>query len=385
MATSDPARRGRNAMPLALRTRNCIWAWLVLILTPQVVSWGGLDAHWLPGIDCDKETGKPIYDARGRRRVFENCFRYGTDPTCVTGLNGTKLLAVLHAAPELRIAKQFFESELWDLLCQSTPQPAQEDACMTRQRAHSGPGHLARLERAAEGVIAHAWPAEVHRHVFLKDAGTVDGLLVLGCHHARASASGSDRAHIARRTAALGFALQRFVERWHIPERLSDALAHLIQTRLIEGHARQPVPQELAALGFPVRQRKPVERVSPPKKCAGLAQSRARLQAGFIATCVRLAIAPARRVLSTPSQAAAGTTTRAAHPPHTALRWPHGRSRAGHRPRLGVMASWWVLLHRFRCLEGPADASGAATVPTVWQRRAGGRRGWTALLAEPAA
>ena len=341
---------------------------------------GGLDAYWLRRIDRDKKTHKPIYDARARRRVFENCFRYGTDPACVKGLNGTMLLEEVHAAPELRIAKQFFESKLWDLLCQSAPQTADVDACMTGQRAQSGRGSLTRLDHAVEGVIAHAWPAKVHRNAFLESVGTVDGLLVLGCHRARAG--DSERAHIARRAAALGFAFRRFVDRWRIPERLSDALAHLIQTRLIDGRARHPMAQELAALGFPIRQRKAAELVSPPQERAGAMPSHARLDAGFVATCIRLAVASAHPVIPTTSQVASPTTMRHARSSlRSVLGWPSGGSIPGYRPTpsLRMLAMQWVLLHRHRCPDYSVLPPWAVSVPWDWQRRPKNRKGWAAI------
>lgn len=88
-----PKRPGPAPMDIALLTRHRLWAWIVLMCTPEADSWHALDEHWLEKIDGGTSTQRPL------RKVFQRYFHIGNDPGKLRGINGVKLVKAVHAAP----------------------------------------------------------------------------------------------------------------------------------------------------------------------------------------------------------------------------------------------------------------------------------------------
>lgn len=293
MPTKLPPLPGRPPNTLALCVRHRLWAGMVGGLC-AIYNWGALDAYWLPKIDTGYPGEADSQDLRGRRRIFESIDRHGHDPSYLKGLNGTGLIEAVHADPRMADAEQMFESRLWNRLSNVPGTPADVNADWNHLAERWGPARLRSLFKAMSRFL-HAQRMSVHEvRLLVEHAASLDSLVLLSCVHERgAHADGPDRR--ARYEAAVWFFLQCFLRRWCAYRYIG--LAHLIATRLIDKDAGPWLEHERALGGFPVRQK--------PKR-SGRAMNAAtvmvahglphapselqtRLEAGFMATCTRLA------------------------------------------------------------------------------------------------
>lgn len=260
--TTLPRRTGPVPADIALLTRNRLWAWLVLQLTPEISSWDGLDKFWLAKIDTPIPTGKKVRDSRRRRRVLERLFRHGQNPGSVRGLTGKCLLDVVRADATMAEAVALFDSSLWALTAPDELAEIDVERIQAQLierlgliRLTPGEANVAEItgfvHEAAQNQLDNVW-THAER---LADLGSVDAMALLGCCFRLAMARLSlIEANVY--LECLRSCITQFTHRWVATDPVVGALKVLIETRLVR---RRSVPVDPGWLGFHRRsRRKPV-------------------------------------------------------------------------------------------------------------------------------
>lgn len=246
-----PKRPGPAQMDIALLTRHRLWAWIVLVCTPEIDSWRALDGHWLEKIDGGTSTQRPL------RKVFQRYFHVGNDPGKLRGINGVKLLEAVHADPHQSAAAALYTSPFWLLTGPEVPTPEQIRTIHTDLLRKLG---LVRLTPTQRAVAMNCGFENVARDnqdlrtiaenaYNIGERASVDAIALLACCFLLAlDALLLKEANVY--LDSLRWSLRHFLMRWDSPHLVSQALATLIEVRLLRRPAT-PVSPEL--LGFRTR------------------------------------------------------------------------------------------------------------------------------------
>jgi hypothetical protein len=238
-------------MDIALLTRHRLWAWIVLACTPEVGSWKALDAHWLAEIDGGTGTQRP------HRKVFQRYFYVGNDPGRLRGINGNRLIEVVHTHPLHGAAAALYTSPFWQLTASVAPTLDEVRAIHAEllrrlelvrltptERAvaiNSGFDNVASDNRDLRTITENAYN--------VGELASVDALALLACSFRLAlDALSLKEAEVY--LDALRWSLRRFLIRWDAHPLVSRALMSLIEVRLLR-RPTCPVSPEL--LGFRIR------------------------------------------------------------------------------------------------------------------------------------
>lgn len=244
---------------LASRVRARLWAWLVYCLTPGVRSWGELDAHWLPRIDEGTPTDRITGKAAPRRRVFYRYYRTGDDPGALKGLNGKRLVSVVHKEESMSPATDLFDSAFWALVGE-TEFPTEyvrplHQALMVKLgliRLTPTERILARRANLPSTDYENRKLRNVERAAKqVADIASLDAIALLACAFMLAKDALSFR-EAAVYLDAIRHALRAFAKKWNADEDVNRSLAGLVERRILRRTKEAIKPQEL---GFWVRKR----------------------------------------------------------------------------------------------------------------------------------
>ncbi|UOV05463.1 hypothetical protein MUU75_01665 [Pseudoxanthomonas mexicana] len=238
-------------MDIALLTRHRLWAWIVLVCTPEIDSWRALDEHWLAKVDGGTATQRPL------RKVFQRYYHVGNDPGKLRGINGRKLVEAVHADPHQSAAAALYTSPFWLLTGPEVPTPDQIRAIHADLLRRLG---LVRLTPTQRAVAINCGFENVARDnqdlrtiaenaYNIGERASVDAIALLACCFRLAlDALSLKEADVY--LDALRWSLRHFLTRWDAHELVSQALGTLIEVRLLRRSA-SPVSAEL--LGFRTR------------------------------------------------------------------------------------------------------------------------------------
>lgn len=251
--------RANRADDIAVRVRSRLWACVVYELMAGARSWDDLDAYWLPEIDRHFPTEDLTTDSRGRRRLFHRIYYSGSNPGVIRGLNGQRLIDVVHADAVFQLAKELYESPFWTLAGkQEIP------GALVR------PLQLALMERLGllrltptERILARraGLPKAIHEHrnlghtkraaLDVAQIGSLDAIALLSCAFCLAKDALSFREADVY-LDAIRRAIGAFVRRWRMGEEARTSLVALVERRIVRRTDEPIKPQHF---GFWVRKR----------------------------------------------------------------------------------------------------------------------------------
>lgn len=255
--TPEPSSKRPGPVPtdIALLTRNRLWAWIVLACTPGVNSWPALDKYWLARLDGETPT------PRTRRKVFPRYFYVGNDPGKLRGIKpGVErmiLTDLVHRDPHQGAAAALYTSPFWQLTGAEAPTLDQVRAVHAQLLQRLGMVRLTPTERAVARSIGFVNVASDNQDLRtiaenaynIGELPSVDTMALLACSFRLAlDALSLKEAEVYLN--ALRWSLRRFLARWNAHHLVSQALATLIEVRLLRRPAG-PVSPEL--LGFRIR------------------------------------------------------------------------------------------------------------------------------------
>ncbi|WP_155247752.1 hypothetical protein [Xanthomonas campestris] len=247
----QPKRPGPAQMDIALLTRHRLWAWIVLVCTPEIDSWRALDGHWLEKIDGGTSTQRPL------RKVFQRYFHVGNDPGKLRGINGVKLLEVVHADPHQSAAAALYTSPFWQLAGPEALPWDQIRAIHADLLRRLGLVRLTPTQRVVAINTGLKNVASDNRDLStiaenaynIGEFASVDAIALLACSFRLAlDALLLKEADVY--LDALRWSFRCILTRWDAPDLVGQALVTLIEVRLLR-RPSGPVSPEL--LGFRTR------------------------------------------------------------------------------------------------------------------------------------
>ncbi len=248
---NHPKRPGPAPMDIALLTRHRLWAWIVLVCTPEVDSWHALDEHWLEKIDGGTSTQRPL------RKVFQRYFHIGNDPGKLRGINGLKLVEAVHADYHQSAAAALYNSPFWQLTGPEVLPGDQIRAIHADLLRRLGLVRLTPTQRVVAISSGFKNVASDNRDLRtiaenaynIGEFASVDAIALLACSFRLAlDALSLKEADVY--LDALRWSVRRILTRWDAHHLVGQALATLIEVRLLR-RPSGPVSPEL--LGFRTR------------------------------------------------------------------------------------------------------------------------------------
>lgn len=244
---------------LAARVRARLWAWLVYCLTPGARSWAKVDAHWLPRIDEGTPTDGIAGKAAPRRRVFYRYYKTGDDPGALKGLNGKRLVSVVHEEESMSPATALYHSAFWALAGEAEfpteyIRPLHQALMVKLGLIRLTPTEriLARRANLPSTYYEHRNLRNVERAAKqVADIASLDAIALLACAFILARDALSYR-EAAVYLDAIRQALRAFVKKWNADEDVYRSLGGLVERRILRRTKEAIKPQEL---GFWVRKR----------------------------------------------------------------------------------------------------------------------------------